>query len=320
VRDLLTQSELDQLGGLQRLCRLLAVGLICREEERPENDAALLLTSGILAKFSDRIEKSIQREPPGMSAEEHRQLIAGLLARLGGMTYYELLGIQTTATSEEVHDAYTRVARVVHPSNASNLGLSGREAGMGLLFEKATEAYLTLIDDEKSMRYLQKVGSVGGIVESHRDDSRRVEMERVAEENFRRAEALFAREEYHFAIELLQQAVRIAAKSEYLVLLARCQAQNPKWIDRAISSFQRALEIDSTNGDARLELAQILEAAGESARAEEAYREVLQDSPDSVGASSALARLSARKRRSGASRQSGVVARILSRWRPDRRG
>lgn len=319
VKNLLAQADLDQMGGLQRLCRLLAVGLICREAERPDTDAAILLTSGILVKFSDRIEKSLQREPLGMSGEDHRRLIADLLARLGSMTYYELLGVPTTATSEEVHDAYTRVARFVHPSHASALGLGGREAGMQLLFERATEAYLTLIDGEKSMRYLQRVGSPGGVVEPQSTDSRRVEMARVAEENFRRAEALFAREEYHFAVELLQQAVRASPRPEYFVLLGRCQARNPKWLGRAISSFQRALEVDATNGDARLELARVLQAEGEIVRAEEEYREVLRQDPDRVEALAALARLSARRRGKGGSRQPHWFERVISRWRSDRK-
>ncbi|MDH3254294.1 MAG: DnaJ domain-containing protein [Acidobacteriota bacterium] len=292
VRELLQQSDLERQVGLQQLCRLLAAGLICPEAELPRRGPGLLLDASLLERFSKRIEQSLERQPLSLEPDEHRQKIASLLGRLGGLTYYELLGIGTGATSEEIHAAYSDLARLVHPCQAESLGLQGKEGGMLLLLEKATEAYLTLNDRERSRQYLREIGSPqGGQGAKVSVEERRQEVETIAEENYRRARVMAAREELHFAVELLQQAVRVHPKAEYYVLLGRCQARNPRWLNKAVASFGRALQLDEDNIGTRLELARVLEASGEAGRARREYREVLQRQPSNSDASGALERL-----------------------------
>lgn len=291
VKDLLAQSELGPFEGVQRLCRLLAAGLICREEDLPEARSGTLLSPAILEKFSSRIQETLERQPLELEPEDHRKQIAGLLGRLGGLTYYELLGIGLGATSEEIHDAFSQLARVVHPSNAEALGLAGKEGGMQLLLEKATEAYLTLSDRDRSRRYLREIGSPGELQGGQNPELRRDEVERLAEENYKRARAFVLREDFHFAVELLQQAVRVDPKPEYYLLLGRCQARNPRWLPKAIASYGRALQLDNGNLDIRFELAGALEAAGELPKARREYREILRRQPNHRDAGAGLARL-----------------------------
>jgi hypothetical protein len=292
VKDLLQQSDLDRFEGLQKLCRLHSAGLICKEEDLPETRPVSLLDGALLDKFSTRIAESLERQPLQMDVEEHRQRIASLLGRLGGMTYYELLGIGVGASSEEIHDAYSGLARVVHPCHANSLGFLGKEGGMQLLFEKATEAYLTLNDRDRSRRYLREIGSPGDLPgRQPTAEVRREEVVEMAEENFRRAKAMVARDDPHFAVELLQQAVRVHPKAEYYLLLGRCQARNPRWLQKAVASYGRALQLEGENLETRLELARILEGAGEKERASREYREILERQPSHVEASQGLQRL-----------------------------
>jgi len=311
VKDLLQQSDLDRFQGLQKLCRLLSAGLICKEEELPETRPGSLLDGALLDRFSTRIAESLERQPLQMETEDHRQRIASLLGRLGGMTYYELLGIGIAASSEEIHDAYSELARVVHPCHADSLGFQGKEGSMQLLFEKATEAYLTLNDRDRSRRYLREIGSPGDLPgRQPTAEVRREEVVEIAEENYRRAKAMVAREDLHFAVELLQQAVRVDPKAEYYVLLGRCQARNPRWLQKAVASYGRALQLEGEDLEIRLELASILEAAGEIERARREYRAILQRQPAHRDASQGLERL---RTGSTAAAEAGWLNRFLRR-------
>ena len=59
--------------------------------------------------------------------------------------YYEVLGVDSTATVEELKSAYRKLARKYHPDVAGNDGVEK--------FKEITEAYETLSDETKRKRY-----------------------------------------------------------------------------------------------------------------------------------------------------------------------
>ncbi len=320
VKDLLRQAGLDRQAGLEKLCRLLAVGLIQRHRsgEVPVAEPSIgLLSKKMLANFSQRIESSLAERPPAIERQEHRNKVAGLLGSLGTMNFFELLGVGAGASQDEIHGAYMNLARVVHPRHAPHLELEGKEAGLQLLFERATEAYLTLSDEERSRAYLQEIGGLDTVGAPSAED-RQVELDKLAEQNYKRASALEMRGDYHFAIELVQQAARTSPRPEYLALLGRCQAQNPRWLDKAEDSFLKALELGSDDPDIRVELAKVYEAQDRAAAAREQHERALQAMPGHPGASAGLERLSARsKKTAGAEgadgKPKGWLRRLLNR-------
>ncbi|MDH3744561.1 MAG: tetratricopeptide repeat protein, partial [Acidobacteriota bacterium] len=160
-----------------------------------------------------------------------------------------------------------------------------------LLFEKATEAYLTLSDDDRCRMYVEEIGGLGSIG-TPSPEVRQLELDELAEQNYKRAESLERRGDYHFAIELIQQAARTSPKPEYLALLGRCQAQNPQWLDKAAESFRKALELDEDNLDTRIELAKVYESRDQMKAARELYETVLQAMPGHPEASAGRQRLS----------------------------
>ena len=66
--------------------------------------------------------------------------------------YYEVLGVQKTATDKEIKSAYRRLARKFHPD--VNPGDKASEAK----FKEINEAYEVLGDPDKRRKYDERVG------------------------------------------------------------------------------------------------------------------------------------------------------------------
>ncbi len=198
-------------------------------------------TAEELAQFSRRIARSLADHPLDRDATVHRSEIARLIGTKGAATWYELLEIQPTASEDEIHDGYERLARAVHPSHAAALGLVGREGVLELLFERATAAYLTLNHPDRRRRYDREV-DIGGSTQLS-GVARQTETLRIARQLYERATGLAGAKDYHFAVELLRQAVRTDPQPEYFGALGRALAQNPNWLRAAAENLQRAVEL-----------------------------------------------------------------------------
>jgi tetratricopeptide (TPR) repeat protein len=205
-------------------------------------DSLHTVTPHELALFSERIARSLAERPLELGAEEHRERVAAMLREVGGATFYQLLSLGPTASPEKVHEGYERLARLVHPSHAPSLGLEGREGVLEVLFERATAAYVTLSHPGKRRDYDREIGPAGW-PETATGKSRAEENRDRARGYFNRATAFAAKDDFHFAIELLREAVRIDPQAKYFVLLGDLQTRNQNWLRHAVESYARALEI-----------------------------------------------------------------------------
>jgi tetratricopeptide (TPR) repeat protein len=220
-----------------------------------------------LARFRQRIEASLEERPQELSVEAHRQRIAELLTDLGARNFFELLGVGPTTEEAQVHRAYTKLARVVHPVHARMLSMEGREPALEILFERATEAYLTLSDRDLRARYERELAATGWRPEAVSDEARGEEKRREARRQFAIAEHLAAGGQYHDAVQLLEQVVRLDPLGEYFALLGRCLARNPHWTQEAINRYLEAVRLEPRTAAYRRELGLLFERAGNRARA-----------------------------------------------------
>jgi tetratricopeptide (TPR) repeat protein len=207
------------------------------------SDSLRSVTPYELALFSERIERSLAERPLEIEVAEHRERVAALVREVGAASFYQLLAVGATASPEKVHEGYERVARLVHPSHAPHLGLEGREGVLEVLFERATAAYITLSHPGRRRDYDREVGPAGWAEATPPGKSRAEENRDRARAYFNRAVAYAAKEEYHFAIELLRESARIDPQAKYYVLLAELQAKNAHWLRHAADSYVRALEL-----------------------------------------------------------------------------
>lgn len=251
-----------------------------------------LLSPELLKRFSDRIRESLEERPVQLEPKEHRRKIADLLARVGELTHYQLLGIDESADENAIYDAYLGCARVVHPYHVSSLSLEGLTVGPELLFERATLAYLTLSDEERRREYHVEIGLLSSHAGPVPVGAERLQEEKeLAARNYQMARRMADDGEFFYAIELLNAATRIDEKPEYFALLGRCQSENPKWLRKAIRSYSRAIELNPADDESRLVLADLYERDGNLPMARREYAALLERFPGHPDAVEALKRL-----------------------------
>ena len=312
VSELLRQVPGERLEVLRMLCRLQGVDLILgldpqKADEKEDTSPPLEpLVERFLVTISERLDKN----PVMLPIDEHAGKMRELFSNLGSMNHYELLGVGLHADDGQVYDAYDELARTSHPAHADRLGMEGREAVFRLVFERATMAYITLSDPERRAEYNQQAG-IDGSEPGHGQD-RFEERKKIAREHFRRATELVANEDYHFALELIRQAIRNDPQAEYYALLGEIQSHNPQWAEQATESYRQALRRDPENAHYRVALGRLMEKTGQPNRARIHYRAALQNEPADGEAQEALDRLSGR----GSSAPAGESGKgLLSRIR-----
>ncbi len=290
--DLLRGAKGDRLSLLRGLTRLWSVGLVTGPPgpttPSPEWGHEVL-SPRLLEQFSDRIAEDLKSSPVELDPSTHRARLADLLSRLGQMDFYQLLGIDPKATGDDVFGAYSRLARIVHPSHAVSLGLEGKDVASRVLFEKATEAYLTLSDPRRRASY----NTVAGVhVQVIVDRAQREEEKRdIARQNFRRAASCLSQMDFSLAVDLLKEATRMDPQPEYYSRLGLAQSKNPNWHRHAVESYRRAIELDSDDAGIRVGFGQLLEQMGLVQESRDQYRAALQVMPENVEARLGLDRL-----------------------------
>ncbi len=291
-------GAIDRPKLLASLSRLAAVGAIERSELRVRGETPL--DSDVLSRFAERVGKELMERPVALDAAAHRARVGELLGRLGEVSHYELLGVMADAGTDQVHAAYDELSRLVHPSHATRLGFKGREEGLRLLFEKATEAYLVLSDPERRNRYNLESGIFWTRAGVDAADLPKRSPE-VAIKLFTQARDMVQREEYHYAYELLRQALQVDRRPEYYALLAEVQKKNPNWLHHAVDSLREALNLAPDDLAYRRSLGELYEEMGDLGRARAVYRSILIRAPGDREAVQAIERLEGkpRKRKAG---------------------
>lgn len=317
-----TLGDLRRRGGertLELTHRLRAAGLVTLLEPAhdrggggPSRSAGPALAPALADKLSARIADALGRQPPAGDPATHRHEVAELLSRLGSLDHYELLGVTPLADERQVHEAFERLGRLVHPLNATRLGWVGREGVLRLLFERAAGAYTVLSDPARRTDYNKEAGiRLGQEVSPER---RQKEIAEMADGLFRRASQHVEHEDYFLAVELLKQAISLQPRAEFYGLLGQVQRRNPKWLRDAQESFRRAIQLKPEDAELRIELARLQERAGDAEAAKASYRAALERRSDDAGAVNALRRLERYAAAGRVQSKGGWVSRLLSRF------
>ncbi|HWP41692.1 MAG TPA: tetratricopeptide repeat protein, partial [Blastocatellia bacterium] len=112
----------------------------------------------------------------------------------------------------------------------------------------------------------------------------------TAEQYYLQGRARFDRKEYHAAVHLLREAVKIdSSKPQYHFHLGIALIRNPRTRREAEHHLSRAAELDPYNAQMRVKLGSIYKEAGLTKKAEQYFRQALQIDPDNKAAARELA-------------------------------
>lgn len=128
--------------------------------------------------------------------------LASLYDRLDNLNHYQLLGLSTSASAQEINTAYVTLIKKFHPDRLQ-AALAPLARCAQLLFERLTEANNTLGDAAKRAEYDVAVAEGGGTRAAERV------MRNVLEStlDFQKAEVLMKRRDYAQAMQHLRVAL-----------------------------------------------------------------------------------------------------------------
>jgi tetratricopeptide (TPR) repeat protein len=215
--------------------------------------------------------------------------------------FFELMGIERTATEAHVKEAYFRLAKRFHPDVHHGESLGDLRDQLEALFIRLGDAYETLKNPKSRESYEARLPrDRGGRVlpgppepEPPPPPPDPAVIAKQAEDDIRRAEKLIEQEKYWDAIQILDPALPHAKNPKLVarghLAMARAKVKNPKWVKDAERTLQELLRIDPKHAEAHFMLAMIYKTGGLKARSESMLRKVLELQPDHEGAITEMA-------------------------------
>ncbi len=284
--ELLGDEIEERQAALSRTAALHALGVVVLVNEGASTEAS---APTLADRLRDRVAERLEIEPLAIDSDDHRQLIAERFRELGDMDHYRFLEIEQGCDEAAVTAGFERVARWVHPCHARALGLAKDDAMLASLFNRAVEAFHTLIDPDRRIAYNR--GLQSNTVPKIDDAQRMREKQALADEGMNQALHLLKNQEVSAAVDLLQQSVRLAPSGEAYAVLARALARNPAWRPRAVHAWLQAIELRRDWPQAHIALAELLETMEEEKKALEHYRRALSLDPGNGAVQVAIMRL-----------------------------
>jgi DnaJ-domain-containing protein 1 len=254
---------------LQRAMQNMGIGPLA---SRPE---------GAGGQAGDRHTPPPGQRPAVTAAEaELRRAFEATAPRARSPDLFARLGVEPTATREQVKQAYFTLAKQLHPDRFLAPALADLQPGVRDLFAALNEAYEALSDDRRRGELAAR--AAGGRPPGPSTSQAQQE---AAGLDFQKGEACLRTRDLTRARGFYEAAVRAHPRAEYLAALAHVLAFDPKAPDRtrAAELLARALQ-DPGCDRAALTAAQLAREEGREEEAERLFRLAFQANPRNVEA------------------------------------
>jgi curved DNA-binding protein CbpA len=205
--------------------------------------------------------------------------IEQLYSELTEMDYYDLLEIESDASSSDIKRSYYRLARDLHPDKHRGLP-EDVHAKLSEIFSHMNDAYNTLGDPEKRNEYDRSPSKVRREMTSSID---------LAQEKFAEGKVAFKKKNYEEAVELFGAAAYTEdSVADYHYYLGLALLKQDRLKD-AENSLRRAHLIDTDNDEILVELGHIYLKLGFNLRAKGNFEKALKLNPDNQQAQDGIA-------------------------------
>ena len=240
----------------------------------------------------------LPKEKPSAAAVETSDVEAFLARMKNARDHYDVLDVARIATSDEIKDAYHRLARQYHPDRFHQ-GDAGLRAEIGSAFARIAQAYEVLRDAGQRGTYDKKrapqaAGQVTTKAAPKKQPSSPAEKEKEgrAEISFSRGMAALEQNQFDEAARLLGEAATLEPRqARYRAHYGRALTFRTDSRRIAETELQAALAIEPNNASFRLMLAELYQRVGLRRRAETEAAKALADDPNNQAARALLSNL-----------------------------
>jgi TolA-binding protein len=211
-------------------------------------------------------------------AGDQRALEAVALSRqMDRVDHYRFLDVPKAATRTQI---VMRTEELHRKYDLNSYPAVVREAVEKI--RKRIDDAATLLQDNDRRRIYDELLETRQAGSSPRSIEQQAARRSLARQNYRKAEELFLKGDYHTAIVLLEQAVKFEPNNANAWhLLGMNQRNNPHWRRDAADSFHRALSIDPSRLDTMIALGDLYLDQKMPSRARNFYEEALRADPES---------------------------------------
>ncbi|MBS1149998.1 MAG: winged-helix phosphate transcriptional response regulator, partial [Myxococcaceae bacterium] len=225
-----------------------------------------------------------------------RERLAGKVAAMRKLDYFEILGLPTTATREDVKRAYFALAKEYHPDK--HFGSSSAEVRQlaQQIYDLISSAHDTLTDPIERERYVKELAQ--GMKREMGDEVGKI---LAAEGKFQKGEEKMRQRDYEGAWQLFREAIILYPdEGEFHAWLGWSKFQldpkNGSMVGEALQAIERAIELNPKVDKSYLFAGYIQKAIGRPDKAEKNFEKAIQANPDCTEALRELRLLGKSKR------------------------
>ena len=255
------------------------IEIAARSADSSESSKVIVTRATILPT-----NETTARPKQNAEAIERRRVLQKLSASHEQLDFYQLLGINRDATTDQIQAAFFQLAKQYHPDKLGS-DLADMRDVSGRIFSHLTDAQQTLCDSRRRVEYDRQLthGSIPIDVEQER-----IQLVIRAATSFQKAEVLFKKRMFAAAeLEAKRAQENDPEQPDYLALLAWIQAnkpnseaQLPQILDRLNEALKRGPESEKNH----FYRAQVLSRLGRNREALADYRFVVSKNPHHIDA------------------------------------
>lgn len=185
--------------------------------------------------------------------------------------YYKILGLNSSATEEEIKKAFFRLAKKYHPDRHRGR----RDGNYETKFAQINEAYNVLKDRKAKAEYDVHFKDLSS------KRTRTAKEKYRAEELYQTAQKALKIKDINSAIDLLKAAVRLEPdKAEYYSTLGMALSQKPRRLHEAREMCEKAVEMEPYDVENYIRLGLVYKKARLNMRARKQFENALRWEPE----------------------------------------
>ncbi len=261
--------------------------------------------------------QSVQMSWPA-EIQTMRDEIQTRAALVSSQTYYEILGVESDASTAEIRKAFFRLAKSYHPDRAAKPGVEDLRETLAYLFANLSEAQNTLIDIDARESYDASLaggrhgtGAHGTPVES--DEERQVRLVIESDRMYQKAQVLMRKQNFEEALVMVEQALsNCPEEGEYMATHAYIKMQLGRdSTGDMLSVFRRAIEKSPKSEKCHYYFAHALKKSGRTNEAKQHFKTVVEINPRNIEAARELRLFEIRARNTGKNKKPGLLGKLL---------